>query len=93
MKRWIKRLTLTLVGILLASLIALSLRPKPMQVETARVNRGPLQVSIDEDGETRAHDRYTLASPVAGQLSRIELHEGDSVGPATVIATITPLPL
>ncbi|HVW86064.1 MAG TPA: efflux RND transporter periplasmic adaptor subunit, partial [Bryobacteraceae bacterium] len=78
---------------LLASLIALSLRPKPMQVETARVTRGPLQVSIDEDGETRAHDRYTLASPVAGQLSRIELHEGDSVGPSTVIATITPLPL
>lgn len=30
---------------------------------------------------------------MAGQLSRIELHEGDRVEPSTAIATITPLPL
>ena len=55
--------------------------------------RGPLQVTIDEDGETRAHDRFTLAAPIAGRLSRIEFHEGDEVGPETVLATISPLPL
>ena len=55
--------------------------------------RGPLQVTIDADGQTRAHDRFTLAAPIAGLLSRIELHEGDQVGPGTVLATISPLPL
>jgi HlyD family secretion protein len=93
MKRIIKRFLFGLAGAALAFLIAYAFRPRPLEVETARVTRGPLQVTIDEDGETRAHDRYTLASPVTGQLSRIELHEGDRVGPSTRIATITPLPL
>jgi HlyD family secretion protein len=93
MKRLIKRTLAGLTAAALAVLVALAFRPKPLHVETANVVRGPMQVTIDEDGETRAHDRYTLAAPVAGQLSRIELHEGDRIGPATVIATITPLPL
>ena len=74
-------------------LAALAFRPKPAEVEAARVLKGRLQVTVDEDGETRAHDRFTLAAPVAGRLSRIEVHEGDSVGPETVLATISPLPL
>jgi HlyD family secretion protein len=52
-----------------------------------------MQVTIDEDGQTRAHDRFTLAAPIAGRLSRIRLHEGDAVTPQTVIATISPLPI
>ena len=93
MKRLIKRTIAVLMAAALALLIAFAFRPKPLHVETANVVRGPLQVTIDEDGETRAHDRYTLAAPVAGQLSRIELHEGDRVGPTTPLATIAPLPL
>jgi len=69
------------------------LRPEPVPVETALAFRGPMQVTIDEDGETRAHDRFTIAAPVSGFLSRIELHEGDTVGPDTVLATIRPLPV
>ncbi len=70
-----------------------AIRPKPLTVETATATRGPLQVTIEEDGQTRAHDRYTLAAPIAGRLSRIALREGDTVGPQTVIATISPLPI
>ncbi len=93
MKRTIKRIVLALVvaGIAVATVIAF--RPKPTQVEGARAVRGPLQVTIDEDGETRAKDRFTLAAPVTGRLSRITLREGDAVGPDTVLATISPLPL
>ncbi len=80
-----------ITGIVLV--VAFAFRPEPVSVETARVTRGPLEVTIDEDGETRAHDRYTLASPVAGKLSRIDLHEGDAVSLATAIAIITPLPI
>jgi HlyD family secretion protein len=93
MRRVLKRILFTAVVAGLAILIALALRPKPLQVETASVTRGPLEVTIDEDGETRARERYTLAAPVAGQLSRIDLHEGDQASTSTVIATITPLPI
>lgn len=93
MNRIVKRSFMTLAVIAAAILIALAFRPKPVQVETARAVKGPLQVTVDEDAETRAHDRFTLAAPIADRLSRIELHEGDDVGPGTLIATISPLPL
>ena len=53
--------------------------PDPVAVEATTVQRGPLQVTVDEDGETRARDRYVVSAPVAGRVSRIELHEGDAV--------------
>lgn len=68
-------------------------RPQPILVDVAELKTGAMQLAIEEDGQTRAHDRFTLAAPVGGLLSRIELHEGDPVSPASVIATITPLPL
>lgn len=93
MNRTPKRVLTALATAAVVILIALAFRPKPMEVEAARAVRGPLQVTVDEDGETRAHDRFTLAAPVAGRLSRTEFHEGDDVGPDTVLATISPLPL
>jgi HlyD family secretion protein len=74
-------------------LLALALRPSPVDVDVAAVERGPLRVTIDEDGETRAHDRFVVSSPVAGRVSRIELHEGDSIERNQVVAEIGALPL
>jgi HlyD family secretion protein len=48
-------------------------------VETAPAVVGPLSVSIDEEGRTRARDRYTVAAPTAGHLERIALRCGDPV--------------
>ena len=93
MKRIIKRLFGAAVVLGLLAVVVWTLRPKPLAVETGRVARGRMQVTIDEDGQTRAHDRFTLAAPIAGRLSRIRLHEGDAVSPQTVIATISPLPI
>jgi HlyD family secretion protein len=93
MNRTIKRVLMILAAVAAAILVALAFRPKPVEVDAAEVVKGPLQVTVDEDGETRAHDRFTLAAPIAGRLSRIEFHEGDQVGPGTVLATISPLPL
>lgn len=67
--------------------------PAPIDVDVAPVTIGPLVVTVDEDGETRAHDRYVVSAPVAGRVSRIELHEGDSIKEAQVVAEIWPLPL
>jgi HlyD family secretion protein len=93
MNRIIKRVFMTLAAAAAVIFVALAFRPKPAEVEAARAVKGPLQVTVDEDGETRAHDRFTLATPIAGRLSRIEFHEGDQVGPESVLATISPLPL
>lgn len=67
--------------------------PGPRLVETARVAPGPVQVTIEEDGETRAVDRYGVAAPVAGRLLRVDLREGDAVKAGQVVAQIAPLPL
>lgn len=34
---------------------------------------------MDDDGETRVRERYTVLSPLTGKLQRIRLHPGDSV--------------
>lgn len=67
--------------------------PKPIRVETGRVARGTLQVSVDEEAETRVHDRFEIATPVAGRLRRIELHASDPVTAGQPLAQIEPLPL
>ena len=92
-RRILRRFLIVLAATVAAIVVAIAFLPKPTEVESARVARGPLQVTIDEDGETRAHDRFTLAAPIAGRLSRIRFHEGDEVGSDTVLATISPLPL
>lgn len=74
-------------------LIALLFRPEPLRVDTGQVTRGHMQVTVDEQGETRSHDRFVVTAPVAGRLTRIELHDGDSVQQNQVVALIAPLPL
>jgi HlyD family secretion protein len=79
--------------VLLAALIGLALRPAPLRVEAAAVTVGPLEVTTDELGETRSHDRFVVAAPVSGRLRRVLLHEGDTVTAGQVVATMAPLPL
>jgi HlyD family secretion protein len=69
------------------------LRPEAPVVETARVERGPVRVTIDEEGETRVRDRYVVDSPVTARLRRIGLREGDAVEAGSVVAQLDPAPL
>lgn len=90
----IHRMWLTALLIVAAVVVLFFLlRPSPMSVETAKVSRGSLRVTVDEDGETRAHDRFVVAAPVAGRLLRVQLEEGDSVSENAVVARLQPLPL
>jgi HlyD family secretion protein len=82
------------IGVLVAAvivLIVLAARPKPVEMQVATVSRGPLRITIDEDGKTRVRERYTVPAPVAGTLSRVELRAGDAVEPNTTIARLSPL--
>src|SRR5512138_852572 len=69
------------------------LRPAPIPVEVAAVRRGPLRVTVDEEGETRVRERYTIAAATTGRLLRVAVDEGDLVEANAVVATIQPAPL
>jgi HlyD family secretion protein len=57
------------------------------------VARGPLEVSIAEDGITRIRERYEVAAPVTGKLLRVEVHPGDAVDAGTPLVHMRPSPL
>jgi len=53
------------------------------------VRRGPLVVTVDEEGMTRVKNRYVITAPVAGQLRRIDWKAyGKFVAGKTVLAVI-----
>lgn len=79
----------TVVTLLGALLYAFA--PRSVSVELIRVTRGPLRVTVDEDGRTRIKERYVVSAPLGGQLRRIELHSGDRVTRGeTLLAVIEP---
>jgi HlyD family secretion protein len=67
--------------------------PKPVPVDLAQVQKGRLTITVDEQGKTRARDRYVVAAPVAGRISRLVWREGDPVREGQVVAWIHPSPL
>jgi HlyD family secretion protein len=91
-QKW-KRAIYAGVALTVVAALALLLLPDAVPVEVAQVTVGPLQVTVDEDGETRVHDRFLVSAPVAGRVSRIELREGDPVVQHQVVGELLPLPL
>lgn len=76
--------------VLIAALIWL-FRPTPVLVDLAEAQRGPLQVTISDEGEARVRDVFVMSAPVAGLMRRVELHAGDHVAAnQTVIARLEP---
>lgn len=76
-----------------AALVILALRPRPLLVEAGQATAGPLQETVESEGEAREHDRYTVAAPVTGRLLRIGLHDGERVEAGQVVAIMQPAPL
>ena len=75
----------------IAAVLVLAFRPAPEPVDVAVVARQPLVATLDEEGETRVHDVFTVSAPIAGRLRRTELHVGDQViAGQTVVAQIEP---
>lgn len=73
-------------GLVLIALIVIGLWPRAVPVEVAVVTRGPLVVTVDEEGMTRVKQRYVVTAPVAGHMRRIDWKAG-----AMVEAGKTPL--
>lgn len=79
------------MGLILVVLLAVAFAPQPTPVDVTAVGRGPLRVTLSDEGETRVRDRFTVSAPVAGQVLRIELEPGDPVvAGETILATFSP---
>jgi HlyD family secretion protein len=89
MRRFLNRRVLFGVLVVLV-IIAAALWPQSIDVDVARATRGPLQVTVDEEGETRVRERFVISAPVGGRLERVELEPGDRVRDGQVIARLTP---
>ena len=84
-RRWLPLLG----GALLVALVVTGLWPSAVPVEAGVVKRGPLVVTVDEEGMTRVKNRYVVAAPVAGQLRRSDWKAGaEVVAGKTVLAVI-----
>lgn len=88
----------TMAGIALGAVAALALlwflfAPEPVVAELTTVNQGPMQVTINNQGQVRVHDRYVVAAPVAAELERIQWHDGDAVKRGEQVAVLRPLPM
>lgn len=78
-------------AVLLAAALIWLFRPQPVPVDMATVERGAMQVTVDEEGETRIRNVFVVSAPVAGVKERITYKVGDPVvANDTVITTIVP---
>lgn len=90
--RIIRRVVGALFALGVVALIVVASLPKPVPVDTAEVVRGPLEVTVDEDGRTRVEDRFVVDAPIGGRVGRPELQAGDPITEGQVVARIAPLP-
>jgi HlyD family secretion protein len=79
--------------VLVLVITILALLPDPIPVETAKVERGPMSVTVESRGETRVRDRFVITAPISGRVARIGLREGEQIDRGDVVARITPLPM
>ena len=88
-----KRIWWVAAAAVMLAVLLWALRPEPLPVEAAVVSRGPLQVTIEEDGLTRVVRHVEVAAPVSGRLAESRLRAGDTVTRGAVVGVLQPAPL
>lgn len=87
----IKRILLGLVFALVIGSLVYALQPQPVPVDTTQIERGTIEVTIDDEGETRIREVYTVSAPIGGKMQRSPREVGDPViKDKTVVAVIRP---
>lgn len=87
----LRRLIMGLLAAGLLGALVWVLWPKPILVDTAAVARGPLHVTVEDEGITRIREVYTVSAPTGGKMLRAPREIGDTVvGGDTVVAIFQP---
>src|SRR6516164_3792873 len=100
-RNWPKRILWTAVsGLVVAGLVWFAW-PAPLAVDIATITKGPMEVTVDDDGKTEVRHVYTVSAPLAGKVLRIShphgeeavsRHVGDLVtANETVVAVMQPM--
>ncbi|XKH01108.1 HlyD family efflux transporter periplasmic adaptor subunit [Marinobacter nauticus] len=87
-----KRIFWAVLAVFAVAAFVFVLRPEPVWVDLATVERGPMEVTLLEEGKTRVKDRYQVSSPVTGYLHRPQLDVGDPVIPGELLTWVDPMP-
>ena len=90
--KWIKRGLGAVVVAAIAAITVYALLPTPVPVDLATVDKGPMSVTIDEEGIAQIADVFRVSAPIAGTLGRTPVHVGDQVThDDTPVAVIRPM--
>jgi HlyD family secretion protein len=77
-------------AVLILVLLILAFRPQPIAVDAGETRRGPMQVTVRDEGRTRVREEYIVSAPVSGQLLRVPYKSGATVKAGQVVARIMP---
>ena len=89
---WIKRILAIFAVVAVVGAIVYALIPAPVGVDIAVIGRGPLEVTVDEEGVAQIRDIFRVSAPIAGKLNRIPVHVGDTVrAQGAAVASIQPV--
>lgn len=88
LKRWI---IISLIAAAVVLMIAYGFMPASVPSEITAATRGPLMVTVEEEGRTRVVDRFVVSAPVAGYMRRVALDAGDAVKKGQTVAELEPL--
>ena len=58
------RILIVIASLLIGAGVAWALWPRPVEVETARVERGSFDVVVEEEGQSRIREVFTVSAPV-----------------------------
>jgi HlyD family secretion protein len=82
------KLFVLLVLAAIAAGLGYAFMPQPVEVDLVKVQRGELQVTVDEDGKTRIREKYVVSAPLNGRILRISLDPGDTVVAGKTLLTM-----
>ena len=85
-KLWIAAAFLAVLAALVYGFV-----PEAMEVETAKVETGPMMVTVDEEGKALVKERFVLSAPVPGYMRRLSFDVGDSVARGQTVIELEPL--
>jgi HlyD family secretion protein len=90
---WLKRAVAILsIGLAIAGAVWFAW-PRPIPVDLATIVKGPMEVTIEDEGKTRVRHVYTVSAPIVGKVLRTPRHVGDRVtADETVVAVMLPTP-